>query len=354
MPIDTSIYNNIKQFEAPSVADAQAKAMSLSQLSMQNQRMSDQMKSDGENQKIEQAKKIQAMALPQMEYLAGLPEQKRAQAYPSIMKDLASKGTPMENVPHDAEGNAIYDPQHFSASYGALKNSDLYLKNALTKSEINKNNAAARQKSGEYDPYKQMQMEKLAQEIEDKKFSKTPEGRLQKLGGEQKQRLDNAKLGLISSQGMADALAKGDNTFSIIGDNDFTQQRALFEEALGRMQSGGAISKGEEDRFKKMAPTMTDSAEMQQKKLAQLQEEMKSRIGTLGFSPEDVGIAARSKEQKKSSGDITGLGMNQANANEIPLAPKGKVLMQSPNGKMVYVNESEKGEAIAAGGKVVK
>lgn len=57
MSIDASIYNNIKQFETPSYADAQAKAMSMSQMAMQNQHMSSQMKSDEENQKLEYAKK---------------------------------------------------------------------------------------------------------------------------------------------------------------------------------------------------------------------------------------------------------------------------------------------------------
>jgi hypothetical protein len=121
-------------------------------------------------------------------------------------------------------------------------------------------------------------------------FDKSVEGRQAKLGSDGKQRLDNAKLGLVSVQGMADALNAGNNTFSFVGDNDFTQQRALFEESLGRMQSGGAISKEEENRFKKMAPTFWDSPEMRTKKLANLQQEFSARIGTLGFQPEELGI----------------------------------------------------------------
>lgn len=130
-------------------------------------------------------------------------------------------------------------------------------------------------------------MQRQAQEAD---LAKTPEGRMQKLSGTDKARLDNAKLGLIATQGMASALKSGQNTFSLVGDNDFTQQRTLFEEALGRMQSGGAISLAEENRFKKMAPTVFDSPQMQQKKLEQLQSEMASRISTLGFTPQQLGI----------------------------------------------------------------
>lgn len=136
-------------------------------------------------------------------------------------------------------------------------------------------------------------------------FEKTPEGKMSKLASSDKQRLDNAKLGLIATQGMADALAKGDNTFSLIGDNDFTQQRTLFEEALGRMQSGGAITLDEANRFKKMAPTFTDSKEMQQKKLSMLQNEMASRLQTLGFQPQDLGIAMGQNKVMQNTSGIT-------------------------------------------------
>lgn len=148
--------------------------------------------------------------------------------------------------------------------------------------------------------YKQLLQEQKIQKAKDDAekavFSKTPQGRMAGLGATEKQRLDNAKLGLISVNGMEAALKGGQNTFSLIGDNDFTQQRTLFEESLGRMQSGGAISKEEEIRFKKMAPTPWDSHEIQMKKLAQLKSEMISRLGTLGFSQEDVGIVEKSDE----------------------------------------------------------
>lgn len=107
-----------------------------------------------------------------------------------------------------------------------------------------------------------------------------------KLSGEEQKRLDSASMALAGVQGMRQALAKGDNTFSAIGDNDFTVWRRDFEEGLGRMQSGGAITDDEAARFKDMAPTAFDSAEMQQKKLNKLEAEMSARIRGLGANPE--------------------------------------------------------------------
>lgn len=126
--------------------------------------------------------------------------------------------------------------------------------------------------------------------------------RLAKLPTESRQRLDNSRMGLQAVIGMGKALEGGQNTFSLVGDNDFTQQRALFEEALGRMQSGGAIGKGEEARFKAMAPKLTDTPEMRQKKITELQQEMITRMQTLGFKPEEFGIQAAQFNLPKDQG----------------------------------------------------
>lgn len=108
------------------------------------------------------------------------------------------------------------------------------------------------------------------------------------LNGEQQSRYDSAAMGLKALGGMKAALANGDNTFSLVGDNDFTKNSRVFEEALGRMQSGGAIQEEEAERFRKMAPTKWDSAEMQQQKLADLEAEMGARIQSMGKDPAEA------------------------------------------------------------------
>lgn len=108
------------------------------------------------------------------------------------------------------------------------------------------------------------------------------------LNAEERKRLDSASMGLAAVKGMGTALGSGSNTFSLIGDNPYTVARTKFEEALGRMQSGGAINKDEEARFRSMAPTVMDSPEIQKQKLEELYVEMALRVKSLGQDPDEV------------------------------------------------------------------
>lgn len=81
--------------------------------------------------------------------------------------------------------------------------------------------------------------------------------------------LTQVQSGSTAVDDMGAALKNGDNTFSLIGDNDFTRNARVASEMYGRLQSGGAINKDEEERFMSMLPKVTDSAEQQQKKLVQ-------------------------------------------------------------------------------------
>ena len=105
------------------------------------------------------------------------------------------------------------------------------------------------------------------------------------LSGELMKRSDSAKMGLDSVKGMRDALDKGENTFSMIGDNNFTMNATRWEEAIGRMQSGGAISDDEGDRFRGMAPTKWDTAEIQKEKLTWMEKEMTKRLQSIEGAP---------------------------------------------------------------------
>lgn len=131
-------------------------------------------------------------------------------------------------------------------------------------------------------------MKKAADRDLKKPANMTPEQRLSKLSGEDKKRYDNVVMGQKAVNDMAGALAKGDNTFSLIGDNDFTFAARRWDEAIGRMQSGGAINEEEAKRFRAMMPGATDSREMQAKKLTEMTREMNARLGTLGFKPQEV------------------------------------------------------------------
>lgn len=175
--------------------------------------------------------------------------------------------------------------------------------------------------------------------------------KLKKLNETGKARLDNVRMAHEAISGMADALAGGDNTFSIIGDNNFTMAERNFTEALGRMQSGGAINKQEEKRFAMMAPKFNDSVQIKQQKLEKMQKEMGDRFRTLGFEPSEFGLSTQiahldgaPASAAKSDGSMV------KNANASDQAPSG-VRMIAPDGSVRYIPESQVGEAIAAGGR---
>jgi hypothetical protein len=147
-------------------------------------------------------------------------------------------------------------------------------KGPLVRAKAEQGLALAQQNIAEKEAQLQLELMKIGASKADKKIPV-----------EEQKRLDSARDALKAVQGMRAALAKGDNTFSLFGDNDFTVNQRIFAENIGRMQSGGAISKDEEERFMAMTPKFTDSAAMQRKKLDMLQTMMEERIRGLGKDP---------------------------------------------------------------------
>lgn len=121
-----------------------------------------------------------------------------------------------------------------------------------------------------------------------------PQARAAKLPSGDKARLDNALMALKGLNEMGQSLDAGENTFNLIGDNNYTAAERRATEAYGRMQSGGAINKDEEKRFGQTLPGSLDNALMQRKKILDQQNEMVSRIRTLGFEPKDFGVEMQS------------------------------------------------------------
>ena len=201
MAIDASIYQNIKtpQVEMPNYADSMGKALSLSNLSMQNKQAQMQMQqqqlqlqqqqamrdayasnmapngqldqqgymsalgkinpqmamdsqekfnkmnkdaAEAQSAKIEAAAKATDALLPAMNYLSGLSEDDRAKAYPLIMAQVAQSGAlppqSIQNMPKDADGNFTYSPDFFKQSYGVLKNTAANLNSMKAQAEITK------------------------------------------------------------------------------------------------------------------------------------------------------------------------------------------------------------------------
>ena len=136
---------------------------------------------------------------------------------------------------------------------------------------------------------------------------------------------------LTGLRDMRNALEKGDNTFSLMGDNSFTEARRRAAENFGRLQSGGAISKDEEARFIQMLPTWTDSPEMQKQKLAKLEAEMRARIGAEGVDA-DAQVRARNTPTQIDPADQQAAQWAQANPND-PRAAKIVAKLRSKYGQ---------------------
>lgn len=189
----------------------------------------------------------------------------------------------------------MYDPKFVENRRGMALTQMQRLEQANKEREFQLREKESMRKAGGDPLAEELKYQRLGQmrrEAQEAEFKKTPQGRLQALNSGDKGRLDNVKVALESVQGMAGALlGDKENTFSLIGDNNFTRNSNLFEEVLGRMQSGGAITDGEKRNFAKLRPTATDSPKMQRDKLVELQRIMSGRLQTLGFTPEDLGIS---------------------------------------------------------------
>lgn len=96
-----------------------------------------------------------------------------------------------------------------------------------------------------------------------------------------------AEIGGIPVGRMYDT-AKNALTF---GDTRYDELARRWKEAVGRMQSGGAITGGEIQEFIAMAPTLKDSPERVQSKLEWMKKELSSRMKTLqGARPDPEAI----------------------------------------------------------------
>lgn len=212
-----------------------------------------------------------------------------------------NKKTALEdyNTKRSIEQNTITDDQHKREmdpnSMESKMSQDLAIKMGMKPDSV-KNMSAARFKEMSPVALKLYEIEqrKLDRALEretkltEKAAKNTPQARSAKLSGTDKARFDNALMTLKAINEMGSALDSGDNTFSVIGDNDYTAAERRATEAYGRMQSGGAINKEEEKRFANTLPQSTDSKDIQRKKLITQRDEMKSRLRTLGYSEADL------------------------------------------------------------------
>lgn len=86
-------------------------------------------------------------------------------------------------------------------------------------------------------------------------------------------------------KGVFDRVKGRVNNMTTMGSTDYDLAADMWEEAIGRMQSGGAITTDEGIRFRRLFPTFEDSPEMVRKKINEMRNEMNNRMQTLGQPP---------------------------------------------------------------------
>lgn len=154
---------------------------------------------------------------------------------------------------------------------------------------------------------KETNLKKTKQEIAEKIYKLSPEGRLKLGDSATQQKLGFIGSGLSALKNYREAYQKGERQGYLTPETPYIGQfksstpidlnRVRMEEAIGRLASGGAINAGEEERFRRMIPTAADSDQIASQKLKDLENEFILKMKLYGANPEDLGSIGISQEQ---------------------------------------------------------
>lgn len=154
------------------------------------------------------------------------------------------------------------------------KQSEIDATNALKQATLN--NAQSQQ--GVSNDFRRQELE-----LRDKKAmaDKAKESAPKPLTAEAALKLANFKNALQAIDEMDSSLKKGDNTFTVFGDNDYTMAQDKFAEGYGRGSSGASITDSERDAFKGRTPNYKNNPDEKTAKLRELREDIQMKIDAL-------------------------------------------------------------------------
>lgn len=352
MAIDTSIYNNIKQFETPSYADAQSKAMNLSQMAMQNQNMSNQISKEQLQQQQAEKSRLNKTAILTFEKLKGMSPEDQAKSYDTDMKKLAGMGMPTDNLIKDQNGNFVHDPQLVAMQMKGVQSLPEY--KDYENEQLDLNIKRADLASSKNDPIdRNLSRQKTKAEIA-KLYSES-----------NKERGINGKP-LAAEQ--ADRLAGHDSSIKMIGDlretlkvnkdnfgpvvgrfnsiNPYSTSgqnvSAMFEKAaqvIGKALEGGKLAEGDIKRYRSMLPSQSDTPEVANEKLNQVERlvanQRNSELETYGKAgsnvenfaqtvPRDIGVIKPKKQGAELIPSANAQAITSQDAEAIHWARKNK------------------------------
>lgn len=136
-----------------------------------------------------------------------------------------------------------------------------------------------------------LEEEKKKKEAEKEAYAKTVEGKISKLNSTDKTHLNLEKEAFDSIREMQDAFINNkEDRYKVLGDNNYTKALRRFSNAIGRLESGGAIAGRETSTYKAMARSLFDEEQISKDKLNELASVFENRLKTRGFTPEELGL----------------------------------------------------------------
>jgi hypothetical protein len=270
MPIDTSIYQNLRPVQMPSTLDSQAKAMNLSNHALQQAHTMKQMSREDEAQQMADRLRKASEYGQALDSLAGLPEPERAKAWGAVRGELVKNGAIAPDTAPEQ-----YDPGFFRTNlsrYYATKDgiesrlkqaqtkkleaeatmagTKDYLQSDLTRSQIAKNYADAKKEGGP----KQLPADKVLSVSEGQRLPTMLEDIRSTISS-------NAdSFGPIAGRiGAANPYNERTKTID-------AQMRASAQ-SFGRFMEGGVLRKEDEAKYRQMFPNLSDTPEVAANKL---------------------------------------------------------------------------------------
>lgn len=364
MPIDTSIYQNLKQAEMPSFSDAQGKAMNLSNLAMQNQSMANKMQTDQKDAQYSEHMRKASVIGNALESISGLSPQERALKYPQVRGQLIQSGMISEQ-----DAPAEYDDGLYSQTLAQYQRTKPALENELLRAQV-----AKAKFDSKGDPLNQeLTKSQIAKNYADAKKTKgeAGEGKVPTQSqftaatfGTRAQQAENvfselAKKGYDPTTGENSIKRKLPGFLEGFKDEDTKRQAQAernFVNAILRRESGAAISPSEFESSEKQyfarhgdTPEVLKQKELNRKTAqAALNAEGAPAMGRIAQSMDGMEIGT-SVPVPSDNGLIP-----SANADVQNKEKKPSSIIMRRNGKLKEIPIGMKGAAIADGWDVVK
>lgn len=360
MPIDASIYSNIKQFQQPDILESMGRAAQLSQYARQNRKLDleeqkqeaiklalsqgigedgkispqtitalykadpvtamelqknqlglEKAKNDSQMSSVDMMKKVGELTLPGLYAIKKAPKEQKQDLFYRYADFWSKNGIPMNNVPQN------YSDEWVNSTIGNLENPKDAIENQLKQSQIAKNYADS--KGSTFD-----KAAKLRQERSGLPTTKATQdvsvayNKIQKAAGNPSAAGDMSMIfGYMKMLDPGSTVREGE--FANAQNAAGVPTRVL--NVYNKVKTGERLSPEQRDDFLNQAGGLYASQIDQQNKI---DEQYKNLAQKMGVNPEEAILNFNANEPIKKDSKQTGKGwvlINEANAKPIKLKP---------------------------------